>query len=110
MNYIDDFGGADTPDRAWDAFFQLGKIIARCGVDEAVEKAAPPGTVMVFLGLEVNTVKMSIKIPEEKMKLINEELNKCVLVKTATLRQTQVLCGLLNFAASCIWPGRVLFF
>ena len=109
VNYIDDFGGADVQDRAWEAFYQLGKIMTDIGVTEATDKASSPSTIMVFLGLEVNTVQMTLKIQEEKMSQLILELTSWLCKEKATRRQTQSLLGLLNFAAGCIRPGRIYF-
>ena len=74
VNYLDDFGGADTVKNAWDAFTALGELLRAVGIQKAVDKATVPSTTMVFLGIQVDTVKMSLKIPEEKMGEILSEL------------------------------------
>ena len=109
VNYIDDFGGAETADKAWNAFFQLVKIIAEIGMKEAEEKATPRSHIMVFLGLEVNTLDMTIKISGEKWCEIKTVLKKWMTMKVATKKQVQQLVGLLNFAAGCVKPGRIYF-
>ena len=50
VNYIDDLGGAEGRDRAWEAFFTLGMILDRLGLQQAADKACPPSTNMTFLG------------------------------------------------------------
>ena len=109
VNYIYDFGGADTPDQAWDAFYKLGSIIQQVGLTEAEDKASPPSTVMIFLGLEVNTITMTIKIPQQKLIEIRMELGRWFLGRRVTKKQMQSLVGILNFAAGCIKPGRIYF-
>ena len=109
VNYIDDFGGADVQNQAWEAFYRLGKIMSDIGVTEATDKASSPSAIMVFLGLEVNTVQMTLKIPEEKMSQLILELTSWLCKEKATRRQTQSLLGLLNFAARCIRPERINF-
>ena len=109
VNYIDDFGGAEEPDLAWRAFFELGNILQNIGLQEAKEKAAPPAPVMTFLGLEVNTLNMTIKIPADKMHKIRQELRTWAVGVIKNKKEVQSLCGLLNFAAACIRPGRVYF-
>ena len=74
VNYIDDFGAVEAEDKAWDAFFELGKVIADFGLEEAEDKACPPSHQMIFLGLQVNTVDMTIKIPEDKFEEIKNVL------------------------------------
>ena len=109
VNYIDDFGGADSEDRAWEAFYKLGKIISDIGLHEAVDKASPPSSIMVFLGLEVNVLLMTVHIPDDKWEEILAVLQQWSRKSTATKRKTQRLVGLLNFAARCVRPGRLYF-
>ena len=73
VNYINNFGGVDTEERAWEAFYKLGNIISEIGLQEAADKCSPPSTIMVFLGLEVNTVNRTIRIPEDKFTEIKRE-------------------------------------
>ena len=51
VNYIDDLGGVDTPDKASIAFEELGKILVKIGILESVRKATPPSMKMIFLGI-----------------------------------------------------------
>ena len=107
VNYIDDLGGAEVKHKAWEAFFTLGQILNDMGLKEAAEKATPPSTCMTFLGLEVNTISMTITIPSNKMIEINIELDKWLEARKMTKRKVQRLAGLLNFASACIRPGRI---
>ena len=109
VNYIDDFGGGESPDEAWNVFYTLGKIISDIGMTEAQEKASPPSHIMIFLGLEVNTLLMTLRIPADKLQDIRNLLKEWENKHTASKRDTQQLCGLLNFVASCIKPGRIYF-
>ena len=109
VNYIDDFGGADTVERVWHTFYELGNIIQQVGLTEVEDNASPSSHIMVFLGLEVNTIKMTIRIPAEKLREIRSELDKWFLHRRAGKKQIQRLVGLLNFAAGCIKPGRIYF-
>ena len=109
VNYIDDLVGAERENRAWEAFFRLGKIISDIGMQEAEDKASAPSRVMIFLGLEVNTILMTLKIPHEKMCEIRTVLRQWLSKSVASKREIQQLVGLLNFAAGCIKPGRIYF-
>ena len=43
-NYLDDLAGADTPDKALKSFYELGKILEFCELEEALEKSCPAST------------------------------------------------------------------
>ena len=67
MNYIDDFGGAETPDKSAAAFQTLGSHLADLGLDTSPDKASPPATIMVFLGVLVYTNKMTVSVSPERL-------------------------------------------
>lgn len=56
-NYIDDFGGAETPTKLAAAFLALGDLLRFLGLITSPERDSPPATSMVFLGVLVNTLQ-----------------------------------------------------
>ena len=78
------------------------------GVPVAPEKIEGPSTRIKFLGLEVDTVAMEVRLPDDKL----NDLKTCVQNtinrkgKKITLRELQSLIGKLNFACRAIAPGR----
>ena len=48
INYLDDFAGCNTPDKASTEYDTLGQVLKECGLEESVEKAIPPSTSMFF--------------------------------------------------------------
>ena len=63
-------------------------------------------TCIAFLGIELDTVKMEARLPQEKIqkrKLALDAVKKC---KKITLRNLQSLIGLLNFACCVVVLGR----
>ena len=65
-------------------------------------------TILVFLGLLIDTVNRQVSIPVEKIEkaldLIETMLGK--KSKKCTLLQLQKTCGFLNFISRCVLPGR----
>lgn len=39
VNYLGDFGGAETKENAWKAYETLGELLMSCGLEESVDKA-----------------------------------------------------------------------
>ena len=107
INYLDDLGSAEESSRADVAFQTLQDILVQFGLKEAFEKSVAPNTVMIFLGIEVNTVLLTLSIPEQKWNEIKEVLKVWLAKRGASLKETQSLAGLLNFACRCVRPGRV---
>ena len=57
-------------------------------------------------GIKVNTLTLTLEIPEDKWAEIQELLNSWEK-KWASLKDVQVLAGALNFACRCVKSGRV---
>ena len=70
-------------------------ICADLGVPLAEEKTMGPSCVMTFLGLEIDTLEMVIRIPQTKLFEIKKKL-------LYTLRELQSLVGSLNFCGRAI--------
>ena len=90
VNYIDVFGSVETAEHAWSTFFHLSKVIADVGMQEAKDKACKPSTCMIFLGLEVNSVTLTVRIPDEKLKEIRAELKTGSTGKECKLKEVQL--------------------
>ena len=76
------------------------------GVPIAPDKTDGPTTCITFLGIEIDTINMTIRLPAEKLSQVKEVLrlwgdrNKC------TKRELLSLIGLLAFASKVVKPGR----
>ncbi|XP_062572703.1 uncharacterized protein LOC134234654 [Saccostrea cucullata] len=76
------------------------------GIPLAEEKTEGPKSVLQFLGIEIDTDKMVVRIPEEKI-IDLEKLLLDMLQKTkVTLRELQSLVGSLIFCAKAIPSAR----
>ena len=107
-HYVDDFlfaGEAGTDN----CLIIMEKFIFCCdqiGFPIASEKTVWPTTCIVYLGLEIDSMEMVVRMPKEK---IEELISKIRLVrdkKTVKLQVMQQLIGSLNFATRVIVPGR----
>jgi len=106
-NYLDDFGGAEVPERAQQAFDTLGSLLQTLGLQENRGKAEPPATSMIFLGILLDTTTMSLTIPIAKLQEVRLLLQTWLARSHATLRQLQSLLGSLQHICCCVRPGRV---
>lgn len=109
INYIDDLGGADTPVRAGEAYDCLGEILRLCGLAEAAEKAEPPATRMIFLGVLVDSEKMTLEVGQDRLKELDTLLEQWLSWVTVTKQVLQSLIGKLNFVATCVRSSRIFF-
>ena len=108
-HYLDDFlfGGRKG---TRDCHLMLSSFNTTCdlfGVPLASEKTEGPTTVIIFLGLELDTILMQIRIPLAKIdKLITQIQTILKHNRSVTLREMQSLIGSLNFMCRAIVPGR----
>jgi hypothetical protein len=108
INYIDDFGGvAPSLQAATQGFNDLQDCLQELGLEENKAKAARPATLAVFLGLEFNTINMTMSIPpgklQDTMLLVQQWLHRT----TATTSQLKSILGKLFHVAQCCKPARL---
>ena len=84
------------------AYQILSDILESAGSNEATQKAILPSTCMLFLGILIDTILMRLSIDSERLKQIQEELQKWLNKKATTLKQLQSLVGKLNFCATVV--------
>ena len=108
LHYLDDFlggGKSGTND-----CLHLMRVFLECmkqlNVPIAEEKTAGPATIICFLGLDLDSEKMEVRIPFQKIQEIIEQIDNFLQRDKVTLREMQRLIGVLNFACRAIVPGR----
>ena len=80
--------------------------MADLGVPLAEEKTEGPTEVLCFLGLELDSIHMVVRIPRDKIVELIEKIEMVLQREKVTLRQMQSLIGSLNFCCRAIVPGR----
>ena len=106
-NYLDDFAGCENWEDADLAFRTSGEILDKCGLRESVDKACPPATKMVFLGVLFDTDNLTLEITPDRLVEIELELDTWVARTRCNRHDIQELLGKLNFVASCVRPARI---
>ena len=107
LNYLDDFASAEKRELAEFSFLTLRTMLQKCGIEESVNKACPPSTIMPFLGVLFNTETMTLEITPERLEEIKLLILMWLKKETASLKEIQSLLGKLNFIAACVRPGRI---
>ena len=81
--------------------------MSNIGLVESAEKAGAPSTKMVFLGIELDTVAQTLEITSDRMSEIREILLEWEHKTVASKKEVQSLIGKLQFAGTCVRPGRI---
>ena len=72
----------------------------------ANEKSEGPRKAITFLGIELDTIQQSSRLPEVKLVNLRTQIRVLLQKKKVTLRELQEVVGHLNFACKVISPGR----
>lgn len=108
LHYLDDFffGGAKQTNDCNIIMSHFENCMNELGVPIAEEKTEGPKTIIIFLGLEINSVKMIIRIPMDKVSEIRSKITEMRQKEKVTLQAMQSLIGKLQFACRAVQPGR----
>ena len=108
LHYLDDFilfGSPDSPE-CKRALEKALEICRRLGVPIAVHKTEGPVTVIVFLGIEIDTVEGMTRLPEEKLRRLQREIRVWRGRHVCTKRELLSLIGQLQHACCVVRAGR----
>ena len=110
IHYLDDFllVGLPTSNDCEQALALMLDLCARLGFPIASEKLEGPTTLIVFLGILIDTQRMELRLPPDKLKSLRQLLQEWQYGKSkVTKRQLLSLIGKLSFAAKVIPAGRI---
>ncbi|MES9881299.1 MAG: reverse transcriptase domain-containing protein [Sedimenticola sp.] len=105
---IDDFVFVNKPGSK-ECQTDLDNFVALCGnlgIPIKHSKTVNPTTTITVYGYEVDTTRMEVRLPSDKVEKIKQALANFRTKNKATLQEIQSLIGLLNFACSVVVPGR----
>ena len=107
--YLDDFGGAELPGKAYESFHHLGWLLEHFGLEEASEKAVAPTTCMDWLGISFNTVEWTMALKPSKLQELLTSLPKLLQVKRVKKVRLQKVLGSLVWASAIVRSGVIFF-
>ncbi len=108
IHYLNDFliiGASDSPQCGE----SLSKALARCdwfGMPISPTKTEGPATKLVLLGIEIDSVSMTISLPPEKLSRLRAMIRDWESKRSCTKRELLSLIGYLQHACRVIRPGR----
>ena len=109
VNYLDDFFFAHLLKKICDQ--QVEQFLEVCQAIRfpvALEKTCWGTTIIVFLGLLIDTVAQRVCIPVDKVRKALDMMEYCLQKKNkkVTVLDAQKLCGYLNFLCRAVVPSR----
>lgn len=107
VGYIDDFWICENSyKKCMEGQHALITLLGELGFRVNWNKCISPTKCNKYLGIIFNSDKMSLSLPEEKMKKLENELEFFSKKSRATKRQLQRLCGVLVHASKIVYGGR----
>ena len=80
----------------------LISLLRKLGFQINWNKVIDPSTTITFLGIEIDSIAMCLRLPDEKLIQVRQGLSLFQLRKRASKKQLQSLAGKLNFCASVV--------
>ena len=106
--YLDDFFiKGETFEECLNALNITVRLLRKLGFHINWNKVIDPCTKITFLGIEIDSLEMCLRLPDEKLHQVRQELARFQGRKRASKKQLQSLAGKLNFCASVVYGGRV---
>ena len=79
------------------------------GVPLATDKLEGPVQKITYLGIEIDSRDMTIRLPQDKLDKLKTMLKEWGKKKKTTKRDLLSLIGFLSFACKVVKPGRMFF-
>ena len=107
LAYLDDFCGiARTRQEAQHAYDAFIGLAADLGLALAKDKCQPPTQSMEWLGFHVDSITMTVSVPDDKLTEIVSEGKQWMSKKQATKKQVQSIAGKLVHVSRAIPHAR----
>ena len=109
VHYADDFFlvSKQVEDTARNELILLQQAFSYLDIPLGKDKILGPSTSMTYLGIEINSVDLTISLPQEKYNDILLELKYWLKRKNCTKQQLLSLIGKLSFVCKVVRPGRI---
>ena len=107
LHILDDFFIAEQSRmQCLTSFSTLLRLFMSVGAPVVASKTLGPSQVLEFMGIELDTVRMEARLPEDKLQRTRDLLNSFTQRRSVRLVELQSLIGTLQFACKVVVPGR----
>ena len=107
-HFLDDYITVGAPG-SMECDSNLATLISLCTILNlplAAEKKEGPTTCLAYLGIEVDTERLELRLPAEKLKRLQALLQKWITYKCCKKHDLESLVGYLHDASTIVQPGR----
>ena len=84
----------------------IERVCSKTGIPIEEEKKEGPATCIGFLGMEIDTMAMQVRLPADKLQRLRELTQSWAGRKAGKKRELLSLLGVLNHACKAVWQGR----
>ena len=107
VNYLDDFCliGRDV-ETCGEAQRRLVAILRRIGFYVSYKKLTPANTVTRFLGIEIDSVELELRLPQDKLEKLHNQLESFIRRRKASKSELEGLGGILAHCCKVVKGGR----
>lgn len=107
LAYWDDYAACHpTLEQATATYRRFKQLASELGLQLAEKKCVSPTKEIEWLGYRLNSDRMSIEIPKNKLEEVLKECEQWLTKKKAAKKMIQKLSGKLIFISNCVYPGR----
>ena len=108
IHYLDDFLliGMPGSEECADSLGILLRTFKRLGLPIAINKLEGPWTCLSFLGFEIDSLSMEIRLPYSKVTELQELLDQWLGRRSCTRKELESLVGKLAHACKVVRPGK----
>ncbi len=108
FRYLDDFliVGAPGSTECSEYMTILLGVFSHLGIPVASEKLEGPTSVIIFLGIEIDTKNMMLRLPAKKLDELQQLVKSWQERRSCHKRELQALVGKLQHACKVVRPGR----
>ena len=108
LHYLDDFFtlGPAQSEACAESFRAINHAAHDIGIPLEPDKCEGPSTCLVYLGIELDSVKMSPRLPSDKLRELVSLIRTWTSKKWCTRKELESLVGKLNHACSVVAPGH----
>ena len=84
----------------------LSLLVDTCNILKLLDKCEGPSTRLTFLGIELDTISLELRLPHQKLLHLQSLLHKWAHLKCCKQRDLESIIGQLHDASIVVRPGR----